>query len=61
MPSDDEIIIRNGTLRQWLTYEIVFGAKPVEAYEGSTQGGTRVKAYWIVGGLLLALIVAIAV
>lgn len=58
MGSDDEIIIRNGTLRNWLSYTVVFGGTPVPGSYGKFVGGRRLKAYWIVGGLLLALAVA---
>lgn len=59
MGSDDDIIIRNGTLRNWLSYTVVFGGTPAPGDRyGRIEGGRRVKGCWIVGGLLLALLVA---
>lgn len=57
MSGGGEIIIRNGTLWNWLTYTIVFGGSQDEY---TFTGGKRVKAYWIIGGLVLALALAIA-
>lgn len=46
MGSDDDII-RNGTVRQWWRYTVVFfGAS--EGYD-KIEGGLRVKGYWLVG------------
>lgn len=56
MGTDDDII-RNGTLWQWLNYEIVFGGKLSSAYEYTLIGGKRLKAYWLVGALVLAAVV----
>ena len=53
MSGGGEIIIRNGTLWNWLTYTIVFGGTQTDSY--TITGGKRVKAYWIVGALVLAL------
>jgi hypothetical protein len=56
MGTDDDII-RNGTLWQWLNYEIVFGG--LKAGEYARVGGKRIKAYWVVGALVLALVLAL--
>lgn len=51
MPGTEEIIIRNGTFRQWLNYYVVVGGQQSGEY-GST-GGLRVKGYWFAGALVV--------
>ena len=51
MSGGGEVIIRNGTWKQWLNYEVVLGGKPSAEY-GAT-GGVRVKGKYLLAVVLI--------
>lgn len=52
MSGGGEIIIRNGTLKQWLKYRVIFGAKPAEY-------GTETEAKYAVPGYVVAFVLVL--
>ncbi len=50
--SEEEIIIRNGTMKQWLHYYVVFGGKQTEEY--GLSGGIRIKGKYFTMFVALA-------
>lgn len=51
MPTDNnEIIIRNGTWKNFLSYNVVFFGKSSPEYT-EIEGGLRVKAKWLLVGV----------
>lgn len=53
MPSgDDDIIIRNGTIKRWLRYYVVFFGHEEPGYS-AIEGGLRIRGQWLVALALL--------